>query len=50
MQKQIVMYDSVKSVGYSLSGIVIKEYCEKNYIKLVNLFPTCMNFIIVAEK
>ncbi len=29
-----------------LIGIVIKVYCELNYIILVNLFPTYKDFIV----
>jgi hypothetical protein len=46
IQKQIVMYDLVKSVGYPLTGIVFKGYCELNYIKLGNLFHIYGNLMI----
>ena len=50
MRNQIVISACVISVGYPLIGIVIKGYCELNYIKLGNQFHIYGNFIVARKQ
>ena len=46
MQKQVIKSGVVISGGYLLIGMVIKGYCELNYIKLGNLFHSYWNVTV----